>query len=294
VTTTRRRLRLLVASGCLLPALALPSPALAGPPEHARGHGPEVRSERGRGHATLDTPSRRAASTLAASTSVKTTRAVTQDVDVDGTQGPTIQGGGGSVEVAASTRPGRGRGSGAAVGRAHAPGQQKKVQAPASTATSPGVRGGEVAVATPPRDPEPDPAVAPEPEPASSPDTPTPVAAPAVAAPVADVPPVAAPAPPGPVDTAGPAVPAPVDLGRLVWRLDLDGPFRDLLDEVGGTIRRAIPEDLGPIREPLIRVVPVLLAILGAFLALQRGLGRGLGHVPMVGAPSLIDSTRRD
>ena len=27
--------------------------------------------------------------------------------------------------------------------------------------------------------------------------------------------------------------------------------------------------------------LPVLLALLGAFLALQRGIGQGLGHVPM-------------
>lgn len=38
--------------------------------------------------------------------------------------------------------------------------------------------------------------------------------------------------------------------------------------------------------------LPILLALLGAFLALQRGIGRGLGHVPM--APQTTTQTTHD
>lgn len=84
---------------------------------------------------------------------------------------------------------------------------------------------------------------------------------------------------------------------RPVWRPDVGGSFGNLLDQLDRGVQRLdqfVPRDLGPAGEPLARLVPLLLAVLGAFLALQRGIGAGLGHVPMVAAAAPRDPVRRD
>lgn len=96
---------------------------------------------------------------------------------------------------------------------------------------------------------------------------------PAPPEPASDVPPAVEPAPP----TRVPNVTI-----RPLLPFGLADELGDLVEGVGQTLDRVVPRDLGPVREPLAELVPVLLAILGAFLALQRGIGHGLGHVPMV------------
>lgn len=95
-------------------------------------------------------------------------------------------------------------------------------------------------------------------------------------------------------DATAPRPERPVVGIRAGWPLTLHGQLGTLLEDVGTTIDRVVPGDLGPMREPLARVVPLLLAVLGAFLALQRGIGRGLGHVPMVAVPPRLHTLTHD
>ncbi len=136
-------------------------------------------------------------------------------------------------------------------------------------------------------------------------DVPAPVPAPAPVPPLAPAPAAAAvdasvatpgtaptevPAPSPGTDRAGvPTVAQPPN-----WPLEIGTRFGEVLDGVRQTLDRVVPHELGPIREPLIQLVPILLAILGAFLALQRGIGRGLGHVPMVASPARRHTVTRD
>lgn len=120
----------------------------------------------------------------------------------------------------------------------------------------------------------------------------TPVAGPAPASPVAPSSPVptggAIPEPRGLTPDTTTTVPPPRGR-RGLPDLDLLAPVTSLLEGVERTIDRVAPRVLGPSAEPLARLVPLLLAMLGAFLALQRGIGRGLGHVPMVVTTPLRD-----
>ena len=94
-------------------------------------------------------------------------------------------------------------------------------------------------------------------------------------------------------DIPAPSIIAPAVTGRDVWRPTFDARVTELLSDVRGTLERAVPRGLAPTHEPLARLVPLLLAVLGAFLALQRGIGKGLGHVPMVASAAPRDPARR-
>lgn len=261
--------------------------ALAAPPDHAPAHGQADRDR---------TPAR--------STSVATAK------DQGGAgQGGASQGG--------ASQGGRGQGGGGqdaserGRGRADAPGQQKKQgTVERRPAGGPSAGTGQPGADAPGRAPEPragragEPAPAPIPEPApvlvvqpadvTAPQPPPPAAVPDPAPVAATASSGTADAQPAPVEVAPPPAPAPEPepVGRRVVRPHLGGPFSDLLRDVGTSIRRVVPQDLGPIREPLAEMVPLLLAVLGAFLALQRGLGRGLGQVPMVAVAPRHDVVR--
>lgn len=261
MASTRRHARTATVLACA-GALVLPAgAAMAAPPDHAPAHGHADRGDTGSRSATAATTGDDAA-------------------DVSG----------------------KGR------GRDHAPGQVKK-QDRGSRGTAAGSSADQdVAPAPPGRAPQPAAGRRSEPAPTTTPalrdvvastsggtNPPPPTTEPAPAAPQPQ-PATAAPAPPT-AGTAGTAVPAAppsepapsadaetAPSGRRVIWPDLDGPFRDLLRGVTSSIGDAVPRDLGPVRQPLAEVVPLLLALLGAFLALQRGIGRGLGQVPMVAA----------
>lgn len=148
--------------------------------------------------------------------------------------------------------------------------------------------------ATPVHDPVPvpvrDPAPAPlDPAPAPR-EAPAPLPGPSVVVVVAP------PASPGtaPVAPSPPAVDAGPETATGRQGPGLEERLAGILDGARRSIDQLVPRDLGPMPEPLARLVPLLLGLLGAFLALQRGIGRGLGRVPMVAAPPMRDAVRRD
>lgn len=123
-----------------------------------------------------------------------------------------------------------------------------------------------------------------EPTPAApEPDTPSNAAAPAGPA---DPPP-----PPAAEEAAGEsqASAAPAERPSYWSGFEVGRAFGGFVEDVATRVVEFRPSDLGPMTEPVARMVPLLLALLGAFLALQRGIGRGLGHVPMV-----VTTHRRD
>lgn len=108
-------------------------------------------------------------------------------------------------------------------------------------------------------------------------------------------------APASPESTPAPSAQeaAPTDAPAIRWPdLGMDGPFadylRDVSEGVGRTIERISPVELEQLQRPLVTMVPLLLLVLGAFLALQRGIGHGLGHVPMAASPFVRDPSRRE
>lgn len=135
--------------------------------------------------------------------------------------------------------------------------------------------------------PAPDPAPLAEPEPAAEP---VPVAPIEVADPVPA--PESSPPPPtlAPVLTDAVAAVDPIVDSVVEVPVAVDGPggtFADMINELAARLPSLEALDLRDLPEPVSRMVPMLLGLLGAFLALQRGIGRGLGHVPMAvsGAP---------
>ena len=136
---------------------------------------------------------------------------------------------------------------------------------------------------------------APQPEPAPPATSPAPAPRPAVVPRAVDARKPASP--PAPETVPAPPQPqadAPVVAQPPGWPRSLGEGLGTVLDRVGQTVDRVVPDPLGPLREPLAHLVPLLLAVLGAFLALQRGIGRGLGHVPMVASPARRHTVLRD
>lgn len=276
MASPRRNARTVVLTTSLLTTLAMPLAAEATPPEHAAAHGhTSVQGTSGRPDDATPPPHAAAKGhSPRHQDRGRTTASATS-------QGPS---------TADDTSPGQSQGR--ARGHEHAPGQAKKDRARApQAATDAATPRGKAKGASPAAGPD-EPATTPPPARRPEPVIIAPAPGSGVEAGAPVVP--ALPQSP-PTQATAPAQPdAPATPGRRVWRLDIDGPFADLLEDVRTTINRVVPQDLGPVREPLVRLVPVLLAILGAFLALQRGIGRGLGHVPMVASSALYDPPRRD
>lgn len=275
MASPRRNARTVVLTTCVLTTLAVPLTADAKPPEHVAADG----------QASMQGPARRPADATPPPHAAARGHAPRQQGGDRTTASATLQD--------SSTADGTGPGPGRARGHEHAPGQAKKdveparkTQAATDTAKARGKGTGASPLARPNEQATTSPSAR-RPEPATG--APAPGSGVEAGSTVAPTAPTQASAP---APQAQPPVPGPQ--GRRVWRLNIDGPFADLLEDVRTTIDRMVPQDLGPVREPLIRLVPVLLAILGAFLALQRGIGRGLGHIPMVASPALNDPPRRD
>lgn len=293
---TRCVARSTVISACLLAALSLPIAADAQPAEHAGVRGQErahqvdradrgdaarrdtTRPGRAKAHDRVrrtDT-SRSSRTTASATTLASASSGSPSDATAGGgtdRTGPPAHANGraqghqdrGSARTLRSAT-GDAAGGGASADRAGGPNRRPRPAAAGSPA-------GRDVVERDTQRPAPAPAAQGTRRPASTPAT-------------ATIPPAtnaSAPAP-APADAARDRVTTIVPLadGRRVVTLDLVGPFAELLDDVVHSIERVAPRALGPAAEPLARVVPLLLAMLGAFLALQRGIGRGLGHVPMV------------
>lgn len=118
-----------------------------------------------------------------------------------------------------------------------------------------------------------------------------PVAAPQDTAPSAPTAEPPVPQAPVPAAAGAPAViEAPPTRGVARGLGQVGRDVAEVIEGVTGRVGDLRIADLSPaITEPVARLVPLLLLLLGAFLALQRGIGRGLGHVPMV-----VTTHRRD
>lgn len=255
--------RTTVAAACLLSMVGLPSAALAVPPDHAPAHGHESRNR----------DSARSLSSTQSSTSGVLS---TADADTNKKNSPSAKN--------------HDKAGGRGVGTAEHPGQGKATGRPATAGPADPAPSAEEPASAPepvtPREPVPaDPAPAPPTvaEPVVAPQSSTP-AAPTSSA---DTDPTRVPAA---VTAPADPVPAPArGMGPTLGEIGQD--FADMLEGVAGRVGDLRVPELGPaVTEPVARLVPLLLALLGAFLALQRGIGRGLGHVPMV----VTTSHRRD
>lgn len=302
MASARRTAHTLLAGACVVPLLAVPGVASAAPPEHAAAHGQQPGSDAAPGRAD-DGPSAGTRQTASATeSSGRTGQGATDDRPAgrdSGRRGPPARDGGTDRASASTTsaststtssspargsgssddptasssddRPGRGLGRGVPPGRAtdgdgggrEATGGATTPAAPATTST-PSTPSTGPAMAGPvagPAAPSPQPALAPPPTFAVT--TPSPGA-------------------PSPAGTEVPATPSQAPPEPVA--LDLDQRLQAMLDDVAGSVGPGIPNVLGrPVPEPLSELVPTLLLILGAFLVVQRGIGRGLGHVPMAG-----------
>lgn len=308
MASTRRTARTLLAGACVVPLLAFPGVASAAPPDHAAANGQQQgkqsqqqgkQAAEGRAQERPATGAKGSGATASSARpdrpgangagrggpptrdtgADRTTSAASTTTSSSSDSSTSSSRGGSTTGPSADTgskddRPGRGRGRLVPPGHATDGDGGREAAGGATTPSAP---------TTDPSSPPAGPAAGPAP---SSPASSGPAGAPtATPSPPALVPPpsfaVTTPAPPAPAEAPPPAAPAeaPAVPGPA---LTLDQRLEALLDDVG-SIGRGVPGALGPVPEPLSDLVPTLLLILGAFLVVQRGIGRGLGHVPMAG-----------